>query len=173
MHVKYPTAIWRPQQLNPKLWRKLVTLSRRKVTDLYFIQGTFPRQRTSRTPEAASLIASVCPTQMASLCPTVKDALDSKTKMKCEGLCQKLRERIHWKSNGLLEWSLPFHVTRQIFSKTYPLAVAKKTGLVKQRQPWQEAKQGLAYWLTERTGTGHVFPDLITALHKLCLYLQH
>lgn len=53
-------------------------LSRRKVTDLYFIGGTFPRQGISRTPEAASLLTSLHP-QMASLCPIVKDALDSKT----------------------------------------------------------------------------------------------
>lgn len=31
--------------------------------------------------------------------------------MKLKVHCQKLSERIHWKSNGLLVWSLPLHIT--------------------------------------------------------------
>lgn len=50
-----------------------------KVTDVYFVQGTFPKHGTSRIPEAASLTTSLRPTQKASLGTIIEDALDSKT----------------------------------------------------------------------------------------------
>lgn len=102
--------IQRRLKIDSKLSRKLLASSARKVTDLYHMQETFPKHRTSMTPEAASLITSLHPTHTASLSHSQR-----KLQMKCEVLCQKLRDRtqsylqkdisyqrIHCKSNGLL-----------------------------------------------------------------------
>lgn len=94
------------------------------------VPETFPKHRTKITSEAAPLAASLHPVH--SISSSHRQRWNSKTAEQCEVLCQKLKNRtqsclqknisyqkLHCKCNGLLLWSLPFLVTRQVLHKTY------------------------------------------------------